>query len=113
MQELNFHPFYIGQRVVALKSKGNPYGISIKEGVVYVVKNTMQCKCGKWKIDIGLPSSDPSRGVNTCAYCHHRYATHDGVSWVGAALLAPIEENFQSISLEKILEKETPLVSVN
>lgn len=109
--ELNLPPFYVGQKVVALRSVKTELN-GIVKGTVYTVKELTQCTCGEWKVDVGLMVSKTGRCL--CATCDSPYGvTGSRVIYVAAPLLAPVQENFQSISLEKVLEKETALISVN
>ena len=87
--DINLPPFYVGQRVVQLVdgSRGQS-----KKGDVHTVLGIKLLS--QWCIDIGQKEGD--RTIWCWHYC-----------------FAPIQENFQSISLEKILEEETKLISVN
>ena len=100
MENINLPPFYVGQKVVCINNKPLPNRTNsiaterLVEGKEYIVS----------KIDpvdeysvVPLPTISV-RGV-IGFFCVSRFA--------------PIQENFQSISLEKILEKETELISSN
>ena len=100
---MNLPPFYIGQRVVALRNASNQIGVSIKKGQIYVVKDCIQCACGNWDIDLGLPYIGTR--FSTCRQCTNILPITR--AWVNAKILAPITDNFQSITLEKVLETET------
>jgi hypothetical protein len=106
MSQLNLPPFYIGQRVVAVTST-----LFISKGLEYrVIDMYYRSCCKKWSIYIGYVDIGEH-------YCPVHNTTHKprvlkGV-YHNAKYFAPIEENFQSISLEKVLEKETPLIGVN
>lgn len=92
MDNINLPPFYIGQRVVALDDSCPGFGYQYKKGdEKQVDKLRFSEKSKKWDF---LPVGE-SRYHLAC----HKFA--------------PIQENFQSISLEKVLELETPLISVN
>ena len=99
MEGLNLPPFYIGQRVEYIDvvdgiimggkplKKGDKVtvvGVSFEKG--WTIRNEKL-----WFIEIDIAIG-------------YLYSAKDFV---------PIEENFQSISLEKILEEETKLISVN
>jgi hypothetical protein len=103
-------PFYIGQRVVALKTSFKRNGFQIIEGKTYTVKEQYQCaKCGKWVV--GLAELSPINPDNwkSCCMDDCKLSCAGG----NAKYFAPVVENFQSITLEKVLEEETKLISVN
>lgn len=109
----NLPPFYIGQRVVALVTKNNDIGVVIKKNNVYTVLRTQRCgKCGQWHIDVGV-KFDIKEYSNECGSCPADLPIKDNTAWCYVQAFAPITENFQSITLEKVLETETPLISVN
>lgn len=94
MENLNLPPFYVGQKIVSLISWNQVrvlYGYKYpqKEQVV-VVTDIFKNNGGEWMVTI------PGCEVPL---------------W--SKRFAPIHENFQSISLEKVLEEETKLISVN
>lgn len=111
-QEINLPPFYVGQRVVCINDEiifaGLP-SAPIKNGTIYTVAGVLKVCC-RWHIDIGLYSG---RSHVRCPSCYGDILKPNMNYWLAAFRFAPIEENFQSISLEKVLEKETPLISVN
>lgn len=113
MSEINLPPFYVGQKVVALKS-ATVLGASVVKGNTYTVAVIMQCSCGKWMACVkeALYNYSLLPSLSYFLLCHienyrQPYAGGD------AKYFAPVQENFQSISLEKVIEKETPLVCVN
>lgn len=108
MKDINLPPFYISQRVVCVKSSN-----WIKEGNIYFVKGLFFLSCCKiWMINVGVANT-----INGKRYCQkhnkHYNAGNDKFIEHNANKFVPIEENFQSISLEKVLENETNLISVN
>lgn len=91
---INFPPFYVGQHVVG--SDYCPQGSAIKKGQQYIISSL------KWE------------NCNTAKrYCW--YVGVEGVdnNWMTPKLFTPIEEKFQSITLEKVLENETQPISSN
>lgn len=102
-------PFYIGQRVVALLGCSNAAKISFKRGDVLVVKDCVQCSCGKWYVDIGNPTIQGSGTL--CPSCS-RQINYD-FKWLSkSSSFAPIQESYSDATAE-ILEKfpiteETP-----
>jgi hypothetical protein len=94
MSNTNLPPFYAGQKVVSLigwEDARRIYGYNYpSKGQVVVVQGIESNGHGGWHIQV------PNCEV---------------VLWYKH--FAPIEENFQSISLEKVLEKETPLIGIN
>jgi hypothetical protein len=112
MSEINLPPFYVGQKVVAVKDT-----ISLKKGKEYVILDikAAYCKCG-WHVDIGLPLRYPNSKTFKCGKCNAEGVLPPdafGKEWINYHLFAPVQENFQSISFEKVIEKETPLICVN
>lgn len=90
-------PFYVGQIVVGCHKH---YGSRIKNGQRYRIRVVHYS-----------PSGNPiSNGKYFWYVGVEEWPEHD---WMTPKLFAPIEENFQSISLEKVLEEETPFISAN
>lgn len=90
MENINLPPFWIGQKVITTREFGRGEG---KECVVKAIEPPIYCsRCEKqtWGVLVDIWE------YALCQTC-----------------FAPIQENFQSISLEKILEKETELISSN
>lgn len=102
----NLPPFYVGQKVVALKD--SPYHPEMRKGKVFTVLALNFCCC--WSIDIGLKVM---KSHLYCADCNIVFGQHGSIAWKCAKRFAPLEENFESISLEKVLETETKLIGVN
>lgn len=109
MSSINFPPFYVGQKVVAV---ANHQKRMFKIGEQFTIMGIVpsRCKCSGWEVDIGIVSNS-YRGH--CTDCNGFYSTNDLIYWFDAASFVPFHENFQSISLEKVLEEETKLISVN
>lgn len=105
MKEINLPPFYVGQRVVAIKDHSMG---SFKKGDIKTVLG-IEKLCCCWNIDVGIKFSQILWQCNTCKALKDT----NQIGWINARSFAPIQENFQSISLEKILEKETELISSN
>jgi len=103
----NFAPFYVGQEVVAIKNS-TVTGL-FKKGSTFKVLDITMCSCGAWKIDIGF-ITDAQKII--CHKCDVRTIS-TGVHWAAAISFAPITSTFKSITLSKVLELETPLISVN
>jgi hypothetical protein len=104
--ENNLPPFYVGQRVVALRSIG-----CVKKGKEYVVLGLFKCtKCHVWYVQHTHAKGVVLNDKFPC--CGNPIVTKDYRA-ASAKHFAPIEENFQSITLEKVLEQETKLISVN
>lgn len=103
-----FPPFYIGQKVVCLVDE--PI-VGIKKGDVFTVSACYKFCCA-WLAET-LEVVSP---INFAGSCKHKTVL---VIEKGARLpiecdvLSPVEENFQSIELEKVIEIETPLICVN
>lgn len=109
-QQENIPPFYVGQRVVAVMN--SPRGF-FKKGQEFVVQGIHFFKCchQDWVISIGIDGIDR---YCACA-CGTRFVFPGSnvFMWHVTSLFAPIESQFQSITLEKVLETETPLIGVN
>lgn len=90
--------FYVGQRVVAIEN--HPQGL-FKEGDEFTVTSIVKGCCYDFGITIGISHIGP------CT-CGNKY---DGEWRFMQSRFAPIIENFQAITFEKIVEHE--LTSVN
>lgn len=94
MGNINLPPFYVGQRVVAIKDSGPiPTMISYNKGDEFIVSITKQSRTKKeW---------------------HCGFTTRPPDEYYDCNSFVPVEQNFQSITIEKVLELEMPLISVN
>lgn len=102
-------PFYVGQEVVCINSSNAFPGhgpVPIKESNKYSVNSIKRCGCGDWKVDVGFVTP-----IGTVCSC--RMTTLAGVWWFRASRFAPIREDFQEMSFEKVIEKEKSLICVN
>jgi hypothetical protein len=107
---MNLPPFHIGQKVVALKTSFKRHGFQIVKWEVYTVKDQYQCeKCGKWVVGLAELSPINPNQWRSCCMDDCKLTCAGG----NAKYFAPIVENFQSITLEKVFEQETKLISVN
>ena len=107
MKDINFPPFYPGQRVVCIDdSRNDPYEFPFKKGDELIALSCRRCTCGIWMVDIGVQWP-------TGSSCHCGDITNGPIWWLYAARFVPIEEKFESISLTKVYEIESPLISVN
>lgn len=98
MSEINLAPFFIGQRVVG--SDVVLPASRIKKGHPYIIR---ECHF--------TPSLNPiANGKSFWYVCIEEWPDH---RWLAPRLFTPVQENFQSITLEKCIEVETPLISVN
>jgi len=106
-QEINLPPFYVGQRVVALRPSENGFRVT---GKIYTVLALNKCThCGLWTIDIG------DNGELACLECRCGVIdfSQTCTEWHYADAFAPIESTFQSIELSEVIKIETPLVCSN
>lgn len=111
MKDINFPPFYPGQRIVCVDDAYNFIPIPIKKDIEYRVISCKQsgCSCKQWIVDIGITSECPN---TLCNICGGSYISSP--EWfLRANRFVPIEEKFESISLTKVYEIESPLISVN
>lgn len=100
MKEINIAPFYVGQKVVAVDAVS---GSAFKNGKTYTVAS-IEYKLGNQHHPIG----------RVTYYWYVGIVGHaDGGAYFRPSIFAPIEEKFRSISLEKVLEKEVPLICSN
>lgn len=87
---MNTAPFYIGQRVVALKtSTSKSIRKPFEAGKVYTVRGLNYC-C-MWSIDIGARVADHF-SKQTCYNCRAKLSDEGGVRWCLADLFAPLQE---------------------
>ena len=100
----NLPPFYQFQKVVALEG-----GKWIKKGQEYTVQRLFQFSCGCWAIDVGI---DRKRGGLVGCTTHNSNVVDEDV-WFHSKFFAPIQEKFESISFEKVIEKESELIGAN
>ena len=108
MENLNLPPFYPGQKVVLLKTSVKH---DLKKGtnltVAYCIKS--DCNCG-WIVMVkDLPES--GSGYYDCECGKHTVVKDYNCG--AAQYFAPLEEKFEHISLSKVIEIETCLVSEN
>lgn len=102
----NLPPFYVGQKVVYVATDDLK---RIATGSQWTVIRIMLAKCDCWLIDIGL--NTPATGL--FCYKHIFIVSSDGTLWSLANHFVPIEQTFQSISFEKVVEIESPLIGIN
>jgi hypothetical protein len=105
MKEIKLPPFYAGQMVVVVNAHPKH---RFKNGDVFQVKEVHK-GCCDYHIRI---SNDSNPGSQVCYKCGHRDITfHD---WYSADRFMPLDEiKFPSLSLQKVIEKESELVSMN
>lgn len=106
MDNKNIPPFYVGQEVECIKS--HLWGF-ISKGQKFVVTGVYKfCCC--WQVTVGV---DTGWMDSTCNKCNHVSNHKNNEFPFAASLFSPIITNFESISLNKVLELETPLIGVN
>lgn len=106
MSNTNLPPFYVGQKVVCLKTSGEckETGARFLEGNTYTVVKCVFC-CGVWKVVCKEVAG--VYGWWCCVRADLPYCS-------GAAkYFRPVEESFQQITLQKVIEIESSLISVN
>lgn len=111
MSEINLPPFYVGQKVVCIR--GHQTGCP-KKGHIYPVLGVYQYPCCKtWLVDYG-EKAPYIPDVSTCHICKKKNpAFGTGNFLIDAERFVPVQENFESISLEKVIEKEKVLTCAN
>lgn len=105
MREINLPPFYVGQKVVSLID-----GHLVKKGDIKTVLSIYKYCC-VWHIDVGLIS--PIDWTGTCPHGTKLVIKKGKPLHPESICFAPVQENFQSISLTEILKQETKLVGAN
>lgn len=103
MKEINLSPFYVGQKVIAIR---NHTDLLFKTGETFIIKDIKIFCCG-WVMNIDILVFNSCK--SECSKCKK---VRDGL-YFSCTSFAPVQENFQSISLEKILEQETSLISAS
>ena len=97
MENPNIHPFYVGQKVVCIKS--NPTG-TLKENKVYEIKAMRNCPmCNASEVNVGFISD--RKLINCgCGFTE----INQGFYW--ASRFRPLQEaKFKAVSFEKIIEE--------
>jgi len=112
MENLNLPPFYPGQKVVSLIDVSS---VNLKKGDILTVVECIKSKCscgGGWIVALKEYPYDAEQGI--CDDCGS-ITLHLGISFatLRVVYLAPLEEKFEHISLSKVIEIETCLVSEN
>ena len=109
MKEVNLPPFFIGELVVCI----GPVSNLIKHEQ-YIVTALDKCSgCGLWYVGVDNIPNKEKLLIPGCGKCNHRMPNYPSMAMWQANRFATINKNFQSISLEKILETETKLIGVN
>jgi hypothetical protein len=103
---MNLPPFYIGQKVVAITGTDR-----LKKGSTHIVHAIyFKYCCNRWCVSVGI------KGEGDKPVCNTHNVTHELPSndvFHHHSYFRAIEETFQSISLEKVLENETSLIGSN
>ncbi len=111
----NLPPFYVGQKVVANCTFKN-----IVKGQIYeVYRIGIDCNCG---YVVGLNLSPTVYNSNAifrkgeicnCIDCNIKYY-HSGYDGYLASRFSPLQESvFPSLTMSKVIEKESQLISMN
>lgn len=100
--------FYVGQRVVAIEDHSQG---AFKKGNTFTVTSVI-AGCCSWEITIGIvPDETFAEALIECTGCG-RVQHDEYTEWrFMEDSFAPIHEDFQKITFEKIIEQES--VSVN
>lgn len=105
----DYPPFYIGQPVVCV----DPVGPLVKNGLYHCAGCTRCNKCGLWHMHVSEFPQPDKDNTGDCSKCDGKMLNVPLYAFATASRFAPITSAFQSITLEKVLEKETPLIGVN
>lgn len=107
----NLPPFYVGQKIVRIVNSSNS---KYKIGDEHICYGCIKCVgCGNWSVDVGIRVERFCYVLLFACNCNWKMGMSEPIQYFDAKSFAPIEKNFQSISLEKVLEEETKLISVN
>jgi hypothetical protein len=116
MEIKNTPPFYVGQPVVAIATgvSTNRLGevaVRIKKGQQFNVTAVFNTCCG-WCITVGILI--PQVDTLICGRCGTpvSFDTH-GEIHASAKLFAPITPKFETITYQKVVEQEAPLIGKN
>ncbi len=110
MKDIELPPFFVGQRVVAIKNHPAPWNMFTK-GVEYSVTSIFRspCKCSHWYVTIGV--SNPYGG-SICRICKTT-TLYRGEMRFNSSYFAPIEDSFEEISFEQAIAVEKKLTCAN
>lgn len=105
----NLPPFYPNQKIVAKHNNDTYY----KKGDEFLAKRMINafCKCETWLVDIGATTTGTI--YSFCPKCDIKKELGGSTCWFAATDFTPIEQTFQSISFEKVVEIESPLIGIN
>lgn len=112
----NLPPFYVGQKVVSIESFD-----CLVEGHVYtVIKCHLRtCGCG-WVVEVNIPniSVDGNRiykGMTVrCSSCKKLRLSQSNNACYFHRRFRPLQESvFPSLTMSKVVEKESQLISMN
>jgi len=103
---ISIPPFYVGQEVVAIKD-----GTTLKRGKDYVVTGIFfPCKCGKWRVTVGIVSS---KSQTKCYDCGFEHVNETNERQYSSKLFAPKIEIKEFISMKQLAEQQLELIGVN
>lgn len=85
---MNIPPFYVGQRVVAVDAIDGSF---IKNGNEYIIAEVRLWQGVYWHVTVTIRANHPLR----------------------PSIFAPIQDAFNAISFEQVVELESPLINTN
>lgn len=95
----NWEPV-VGQKIIALKTKGNQLGNQIIKDDVYTVSQRIQFDgCGTWFVDIGMRCDSLGLGMCECGKFVPAHILGD-IVWVFIGFFAPYNPYSNSVSHE-------------
>lgn len=101
----DFPPFYVGERVEAIEDHNQG---AFKKGDHFIITSIYK-GCCNYKVTVGIKSTSTN---SRCSIC--RAKTKQESEWIfHARRFRSLEDKFIQISYSEVLEKETPLISVN
>ena len=109
----NLPPFYVGQKVVA-----NCNHISgIVKDKIYTVLGVYKSHCG-YAINVGIQINlnvyNNTNSICTCGAVFKKPIESYGIHEVSTTRFSPLQDQvFPSLTMSKVLEKESQLISMN
>lgn len=105
----NLPPFYIGQKVVYIT------GINMPKDSIHTVRDIVQSECGCWSIKVDAVNEIIQQGLVLCKACN-TILPRTKSKWKGfsAESFRAFEESiFPSLTMKRVVEKESLLISMN
>lgn len=105
MENLNLPPFYVGQKVVYIGTKGT---LPMKS--IHTVVDIKRHPCGCWAVNVGRIADKRYGGIN-CTIHSSAINIKTNMLWWDSKVFAPIEERF--ISFAEVIAIESQVTGAN